>query len=402
MNPQTPGAVRWSLAAYRRLLVVYPPAHRRDYGPLMAQVFGDLCRDAYRRGGLAGLTGLWPRILSDLLRSVCAAHLEAAKEVWMAVNRAVTPLPWHEVALVVVPGVLFAGSRVYAPLGNWVTVSLVLVAILALVVLVSKRRIPAWSLLALGLLVNGALLVVAFWALGQLSARSVSQRLVHHLLVVVLPVWAAIVVLGWRHVRARRVPPLAWGLLALVVLSACAMMGYYAFTASARASALGEAVLGVLSLIGVALLPVALGLPLARRHGPLAALFVVGGFTMWLSDSDSISGGLLRGRAFYPLYAILLPLLFVAIAPLFLARARSWRAQAIGLLVPVGAMLVARVAVPWLVIPDAHPLLVRFGDLHLSVLALLTLALALVLYGQTDTLQTALPSTETDRPAYAV
>jgi hypothetical protein len=31
---------------YRRLLRAYPKAHRAEYGPAMAQLFRDQCRDA--------------------------------------------------------------------------------------------------------------------------------------------------------------------------------------------------------------------------------------------------------------------------------------------------------------------------------------------------------------------
>jgi hypothetical protein len=44
---------------YRVLLKVFPGEFRREYGPRMEQVFGDLYREAYERGGRRGIALLW-------------------------------------------------------------------------------------------------------------------------------------------------------------------------------------------------------------------------------------------------------------------------------------------------------------------------------------------------------
>ncbi len=64
--PTPPKLVLLSERIYRKLLLLYPPAHRRDYGGLMAQLFRDQCRDAYREGRSAGLINLWLRVLPDI------------------------------------------------------------------------------------------------------------------------------------------------------------------------------------------------------------------------------------------------------------------------------------------------------------------------------------------------
>ena len=51
---------------YEILLLAYPKEFRREYGPQMAQVFRDLCREERRQGGAFGLAGLWVRTLLDL------------------------------------------------------------------------------------------------------------------------------------------------------------------------------------------------------------------------------------------------------------------------------------------------------------------------------------------------
>jgi hypothetical protein len=67
--------VTLSLLVYRLLLAAYPAEFRREYGPHMFQVFGDCCRRAARRGGPAGVLGLWTVTLLDFGRSLVEAHL---------------------------------------------------------------------------------------------------------------------------------------------------------------------------------------------------------------------------------------------------------------------------------------------------------------------------------------
>jgi hypothetical protein len=64
MNP-----IPWialSERAYRALLIVYPADYRREYGPWMAQMFRDVCRDAYQQQGAAGIVLWWCTTLFDL------------------------------------------------------------------------------------------------------------------------------------------------------------------------------------------------------------------------------------------------------------------------------------------------------------------------------------------------
>jgi capsular polysaccharide biosynthesis protein len=73
-------AVALSGRLFQRLLAAYPREHRREYGPAMAQLFRDQCRDAWadRRGW--GLTGLWLRVLPDLIKTSVLEHISSLKE----------------------------------------------------------------------------------------------------------------------------------------------------------------------------------------------------------------------------------------------------------------------------------------------------------------------------------
>src|SRR6185436_6086626 len=68
-----------SVQIYQHLLAVYPSEYRREYGPAMAQLFRDQCRDAWRVGRVWGLMGLWLRILPDLIKTSLLEHISTLK-----------------------------------------------------------------------------------------------------------------------------------------------------------------------------------------------------------------------------------------------------------------------------------------------------------------------------------
>jgi WD40 repeat protein len=63
---------------YRKLLLLYPDAYRREYGPLMLQLFRDQVRDARRENGLRGLARVWAHTLWDLLATVPGERISVA------------------------------------------------------------------------------------------------------------------------------------------------------------------------------------------------------------------------------------------------------------------------------------------------------------------------------------
>jgi hypothetical protein len=70
-DDRTPHAVR----IYEALLWLYPRLHRREYGPLMVQLFRDQCREAGQRGDRRALLKLWLATLTDLAGSVFREQL---------------------------------------------------------------------------------------------------------------------------------------------------------------------------------------------------------------------------------------------------------------------------------------------------------------------------------------
>jgi hypothetical protein len=60
---------------YRALLKANPVVFRREYGPQMEQVFADLYREAYERGGRRGIALLWVLTISDLAKMAVAQRI---------------------------------------------------------------------------------------------------------------------------------------------------------------------------------------------------------------------------------------------------------------------------------------------------------------------------------------
>jgi hypothetical protein len=354
------------VSIYRILMLIYPPSHRREYGPLMVQLFRDLSRDAFQQGGRLGLARLWLRASSDLLRSACAAHLDAIGEVLMTTNATLKPVPWGQVLLVVVPSLLLAYARIYSQLWWLALISFTLVVLLALVWVAVQKRLPAWGLLGLGFVASWILLwadVLARNALGSRLSLDPTQQV----LLVLIPVWILILLLAGGYKPGRVVHAWPWLILLLVVAGFTAYLG-----------------VSVLHTAGFILLPVALGLTLARRHGSLALLFVIGAKSWWLFDSDFYVVPVMRDMAFYPFYVLVLWLVFFGLAPLLLLRASSQRGRALGLLAPASLVLVAGLAVPWLVDPGFHPLRIWLGSAGMIAFTMLVLAFGFYLYRESE------------------
>ena len=69
-----------SQQVYGWLLRAYPPAHRAEYGPAMAQLFRDQGRDAWNESQGWGMVKLWLRVLPDLVSTSIRERLAALKE----------------------------------------------------------------------------------------------------------------------------------------------------------------------------------------------------------------------------------------------------------------------------------------------------------------------------------
>jgi len=297
------------------------------------------------------------------------------------VNRDELPLPWDRALLAMIPGLLATVGWVSTAFSaQMLAGSILLATYLAVAYWRNGRRLPAWSLMAAGMLAAAGL-VVASGVIGGLAAIVAGPSANTFVLALLL---AALVALWVLSLRGRRVPPLAWVLLAVVVLCQLAVRIKYFVQFGVSWSVAAQWLDVSLYAVAIALLlPVALGAWLARRYGPLAMLFVVGmvyvGFQVLIDVNAKVSDRI-GGTLGFAAYEALIPLLFTVVAPLWFLRARSSRGRLGGLLALSGlAVMLDLVIVGWSYGGEL-PLMIWISFIPYTVSVLLTLASAHLLY----------------------
>lgn len=109
-----PAIVTLSTRIYTTLLILYPAAWRSAYGAHMVQVFQDVCRDSYRRQGIAGIVFWWCSTLPDLILTA----IEQRKEGKLTMSKSTLPIKGSGLGIMCIAGGLF-----YAFGGLWLSTS---------------------------------------------------------------------------------------------------------------------------------------------------------------------------------------------------------------------------------------------------------------------------------------
>lgn len=155
---------------YRLLLLAYPLEFRREYGPCMAQLFRDCCRDD-TRDNRSGLWRLWLRTLFDVVQTVPKEHLEKLRKgnSFMKRLRNDAPALFGCVGIIVIAFVLLTYGRKHEvasillfgyALDAVVTAGVIgnlIVFLLVKTTRLNSLRIALWTFLA----INAALLFIA-------------------------------------------------------------------------------------------------------------------------------------------------------------------------------------------------------------------------------------------------
>ena len=266
-----------------------------------------------------------------------------AREVGRMLNRVHGDPPWLSVGLAILPGLfaLAGGAGLFhAAWGINIGETVGRTGLLGVCVLVvaagwaKERRLAVWSYPAWGVLLYGVWLWVPWAPTDQASPFwQVAPPL---LMLAAIGAYA-----GYSAYRARgiRIPTLAWALLALTILSVVASL--VPSIVSDQNSHWGFAVLALLPLslwwMGLLLMPVVIGLPLARRQGLPAGLTVVAaayvlveglldpayGILIWTSNA-----GVATALSCLPALA------FLIVPPVWVLGCRGARGRTWGLVLP--------------------------------------------------------------------
>ncbi|MHC1783066.1 MAG: hypothetical protein AB9891_09985 [Anaerolineaceae bacterium] len=287
------------------LLNLYPRTHRDEFAVSMRQVFKEQCREASRLKGSLGILFLWLRTLPDLARTAILEHLTAPGAAWGLMEPVPNaPLPWKGVVLILLPGMVYLVSQVAQLTGQpwYLTVyyrAAFFLILPPLVVWIITRRFPLWGLIPVGLLFR--LLQEIGYQLVTLhpgvfssnpilnTALDIARMLESNPFIASGLFAAAIVLLGWRHLRRSR-PARGvwlWGGVYLAIALTQIMLSFRwiipdnlaAYPAITQADAWAyfwNSVGWSLYTHTALLLLVFLGTLFTRRHGMFSILVLVG------------------------------------------------------------------------------------------------------------------------------
>jgi len=231
--------------------------------------------------------------------------------------------PWRYVGVAIVPGlaaIILRSDPLRQAMNSsgqdLVSLSIsMMCATFVILGLLWKRQLAPWMFPALGVLLQTLPGVV----LGVILPPSSSNSALFSSLVNfwVITAWGVTLVIAFKYRHAVQIPKLGWLLLGLTLVISP---------------------LASLTMGGLLLLPVAIGLLLVRRNGLLAGLVPVAGI-YWLAD------GIFDPSYSLPTSASLiveagLAAFFLVVTPLWVLRARSTRAQFWGLIWPAVLALI--------------------------------------------------------------
>ena len=371
-----------SRRVYGWLQALYPKEHRLEYGQEMAQLFADQCSFALEDGGRFGLLALWSRTLVDVCKTAVVEHFYSPQaNLGLLQATPGAPLPWRGVALVLIPGIMLLVGQVGQLSGNnWYFDMLAWAgyAFMIPVLLVWWRvgKFPVWGLIPTGLFFRNIepILTTRLAGLSIILSQNVLVRAIQaqlnlpggkQMLLILFGYLALVITLAWMVHRRQRFTLSVWlwlGVFALIALARPLMDVFktvevylllqtqeHSFLRAALDSSLSRT-FSTLSLsypAAIFLVLVFTGALLARQHGRLAMLLLIGYllptivYGYYYADSYSSLGG--PGPVWINAAVLIYRLSLAIIAPLWAVRSASRRGQALGVAIPVILALAAQV-----------------------------------------------------------
>ena len=233
---------------------------------------------------------------------------------------------WTVIGLVMLPGLMAFGSSWVVSAREAVPIlGLVLCATLVAASFLRSCRLPVWSYTTLGVALG--VLVRPFWPLGLLFAPL-----------------AVLTIVYWFRRQNLAPPRSAWILICLMaVIDLLRPAILAAFPNHHLHFNLWD-----LAGAGAMLSLVALGLPLARRGGIMASLFVLGACFVLYEEALDFTYGLWKTPWGIVMMSIL-ALALLIVAPVWMLRARTSRWRLVGELLPAAIALLCIVTINTLV-----------------------------------------------------
>jgi hypothetical protein len=248
----------------------------------------------------------------------------------------------------------------------------------------NNGQLPSWGLMAVGMLTTIGLTIAA-GLVGGLAAIISGQSTNTVMLLILLTILIVLLRFSLRHQKVSRV---VWLLLALIVMCQLAVRIKYFTLLGVSWSVVGQwLTISLYAAVIALLLPVTLGLLLAKQHGLLAILFTIGmiyvSFQILIDVNTKVSNHI--GNTFTLVaYKVLIPLLFTICAPLWFLRARTSLCRLGGMLILIGfAVIIDLLVVGWSYAGEL-PLIIWISFIPYTLSVLLALVLAYLLYQESE------------------
>jgi hypothetical protein len=295
------------------------------------------------------------------------------------------PLLSDEALLAIVPGLLATMGLIHSDFSLGMLRGLILLfAYLLFAYWRNNKQLPAWSLMAVGMLAYVGLWLASA-GVGGLAALLVGDSA---MALVLLGLLVALILLLGILLRDQRVSLLAWVLFTLVLVCQLAVRIKYFVQFGVSWSVAGQWLsISIYAAVIALLLPVVLGWFLAFRYGPAAMLFVLGmvfmGFHILIDVNHKVSDQM--GSTFgFVAYKTLIPLIFTVIAPLWFIRGKPLKSRTIGMFGLVALAVVLDLLVVGMSYGDDLPLIVWISFIPYTMSILFALMLANLLFLESE------------------
>jgi hypothetical protein len=238
--------------------------------------------------------------------------------------------------------------------------------------------------MAAGFLTSVGLMMVS-GVVGGLAGIMVGSSANSVVVIILLAILAALLAFP---IRTQSVSPVVWVLVALILLCQLAVrIKYFVLMGLPWSVAFQWLNISLYAAVIALLLPVAFGLLLAKRHGLLTMLFAIGmiyGSFQILIDVNYKVSDQIGGTLEFVAYKALIPFVFTVIAPLWFLRAQSSLSRLGGMLTLVGSAVIVDLVIIGFSYGGELDLVIWISFIPYTISVLLTLALAYLLYRESN------------------
>jgi hypothetical protein len=309
---------------------------------------------------------------------------EKTKSLKTIIHPEALPWPWKKALPTMIPGFLAAVGLLDDDLSTRTMIGMgLLIILLWLSFFSNQRQLPSWNLVALGSLA-AMVITLASGVLGGVAALLVGGA---GKAVVLLLFWGAIMTLLGKSLPGRPMPPLAWVGLGLIVMCQLGVrIKYFAFYGVSW-QVIWEWLNVSLFSAGFLLLPLAIGVQLANRHGQATMLFLIGAIYMGfqiLADNGGYISAHLGESPIFSLYRLVPPFLFMILAPICFTRILSAQGRQVVTMTLIGMAMIFDILFSGLVRGDFSTL-IWLSAIPYVLSILLSFGLGFYMYSRAET-----------------